>query len=939
MSIAPGSRLGQYEIVSLIGEGGMGAVYRARDTKLGREVAIKVVLEAFVSDRERLARFEREARALAALNHPNIATLYGMEECDGRHFLAMELVPGPTLAELIAIGRPEAESGSSKLRDSVSAAGRDALSIAIQIAEGLEAAHERGIVHRDLKPANIKITPDGKVKVLDFGLAKAGADPGASSSSASLANSPTLTAMGTQAGLILGTASYMSPEQARGMSGDHRSDVFSFGVVLFEMLTGRQPFQGETVSDVLASVLAREPELSTLPPELAPKLKDLVKRCLEKQPRRRWQAIGDVRHELELIAADPRGVPATSPDPLADADSKALASRTSQPLWRRALPIAAAVVITAAATAGVFIATRPAPPPAQVSRFVVPYAAGQTRTITSRPSLAISPDGARIAYVSNRDIVIRTLSDLEPRTLSRGALANLASSPFSLVFSPDGNSLAYWDQGDAKIKRIEIAGGPPVPICPVDTPGAITWAGDYLYFSVRGAIMRVGSGGGNPEAIVKVDPDAMITAPRVMDDGRLLFSIASPVEGANDRWDAARIVILQPGDPIEKATTLVEGGSDPRHLSSGHLVYQASGVLMARTYNPRTGVVGGASAMIEGVLRGATVLGAGFAWYGVSSNGTLLYMPGAVGQTGQDLKLSWFDRNGKPDLLPIPTGPYAYPRVSPNGKSFVYNRLDPKEASIWVYDIATGSSPRRLTFDGSARYPMWSSDSQYVLFVSEREGATGIYRQRADGSGTAERLTTSAKDEQHLPHSMSPDGATLLVDRIANRSVTLMTYSMKDKTIAPFGTITSQTQTGARFSPDGKWVAYSVRGEGQSVNTTLVQPYPATGAKYEISTVKEDGHHQVWAADGKELMYTPAPGPLLTVVKIRTVPSFSFEPGTAVARPFTNSPPVAISPFDFDRSANRLLGMLTPGQLDGSILRDEMRVVLNWTEELKARVK
>ena len=295
MPLTPGVRLGSYEIVSLLGEGGMGKVYHARDTKLGRDVAIKIILEPFVEDRERLARFEREARALAALNHPNIATLYGMETADGQHFLAMELVDGPTLQETIGAAGGGLEVGR-------------AVGLARQIAEGLEAAHEKGVVHRDLKPANIKISADDRVKILDFGLATIGSAPGSQASlHNSLANSPTLTAIGTAAGVILGTASYMSPEQARGLVADHRSDIFSFGVVLYEMLTGRQPFRGDTVSDVLASILAREPDLNALPPTLAPRLSELVTRCMEKHPKQRWQAIGDIRHELERIAADPRG--------------------------------------------------------------------------------------------------------------------------------------------------------------------------------------------------------------------------------------------------------------------------------------------------------------------------------------------------------------------------------------------------------------------------------------------------------------------------------------------------------------------------------------------------------------------------------------------------------------------------------------------------------
>ena len=358
MPLSPGTRLGGYEILSSLGAGGMGEVYRGRDTKLGREVAIKVLLEAVALDPDRISRFEREAKALAALNHPHIAALHGMEEFERRHFLVMELVEGETLAERLQRGAIPIEQ---------------TLRIAVQIAEGLEAAHEKGIVHRDLKPANVKITPDEKVKLLDFGLAKA---METETSAANLAQSPTLSLMGTRAGVILGTAAYMSPEQARGLPADHRSDVFSFGVVLYEMLTGRQPFQGETAPDILASVLARDPDITALPPNVNPRVHDLVTRCLNKNPRRRWQSIGDVRAEIETIAADPRG-----------ASSRVLANAPQRPLWKRAIPIAIAVVIASAITGAVAWSLRPSAAPLVVTRFPLVLGEGQFFTNTGRRNI------------------------------------------------------------------------------------------------------------------------------------------------------------------------------------------------------------------------------------------------------------------------------------------------------------------------------------------------------------------------------------------------------------------------------------------------------------------------------------------------------------------------------------------------------------------------
>ena len=913
MALPTGTRLGTYEIVSSLGAGGMGEVYRARDTKLGREVAVKLVLEAFLTDKDRLGRFEREARSLAAINHPNIATLYGLEESGGRHFLVMELVDGLTLGELLARGPLTLEH---------------TVVIARQIAEALEAAHDKGIVHRDLKPANVKITPDDKVKVLDFGLAKAAGAHDEGSHASSIANSPTLTAMGTQAGMILGTASYMSPEQARGASGDHRSDVFSFGVVLYEMLTGRQPFQGETVSDVLASVLARDPDLAQLPPDLSPRLTDLVKRCLDKHPKRRWQAIGDVRHELESLAANPRQSAVTP------AAASSAPPTPAPPLWR-ALPVAAAIVVTAGATAGIFLATRPAPPIPLVSRFVVPYGAEQVRTVTSRPALAISPDGTLVAYSANREIFVRPLADVGARILSRGSSANLAATPFSLVFSPNSRSIAYWEQGDEKIKRLELSGGAPVPISAAGAPQGITWHGDHLYFTRPGNVMRVLASGGEPEVVATVKADETTTAPHVLPDGRLLFSIAPPGDASTDRWVGARLVAQHPGNDASR-TVLVEGGSDPRYLPSGHLLYQSGGILFVRAFNPASNVVGNAIPMVEGILRGGSSLGAGLAWYDISANGTLIYLPGPVGAIEQDLRIAWFNRAGQPEFLPVPSGPYQHPRVTRDGKRIAFARVEKGESAVWVHDLTAGTSARRLTFGGQDRYPIWSHDGQRVIFQSAREGTVGIFWQRADG--TAERLTSAAKDTAHIPLSVSPDGSAMLFDQVSGETTTLMLFSFKERSAVQFGGVASVTMTGAAFSPDGKWVAYSTRESRQTSNYTYVQPYLATGAKYQISTSREDGHHQVWSADGRELFYTPGPGPLLTAVKISAAPAFTFSPGEAVARPFTNNAPNTGRTFDVGGPGVRLLGLIPPGQSDASS-RSDIHIVLNWLEEVRARVK
>ena len=414
----------------------MGEVYLARDTKLGRSVALKIVREGLAADPDRVLRFEREAKVLAALNHPHIAALYGMEQTDGRHFLVMELVEGETLADRLRRGAMPVE---------------ETLKIVLQIADALEAAHEKGIVHRDLKPANVKVTPDEKVKVLDFGLAKAMETDRAG---ASVSDSPTLSMMASQAGIILGTAAYMSPEQAKGFPADHRSDVFSFGVVLYEMLTGRQPFQGETAPDVLASVLVRDPELTKLPPDLNPRLPEIVKRCLEKSPKRRWQAIGDLRTEIETVAAAPRLLPT--------------AARFEQrPLWRRAIPIAVTAVLAAAVGAAAVWSLRSPAPPQQVTRFLFPLAADASLTGAGRHSIALSPDGRQMAFVANTRIYLRSLSALDAKPIPGTEGFQNITSP---TFSPDGQMLAFYAQSEQALKRIATSGGAAVTICSAANP-------------------------------------------------------------------------------------------------------------------------------------------------------------------------------------------------------------------------------------------------------------------------------------------------------------------------------------------------------------------------------------------------------------------------------------------------------------------------------------
>jgi serine/threonine-protein kinase len=900
----------------------MGEVYRARDTKLGRDVAVKILLDALAADPERIARFDREAKVLASLNHPNIAALFGMEEADGRHFLIMELVEGETLAERIDKSKGLRAEGSGLALDVT-------LAIALQIAEGLEAAHEKGIVHRDLKPANVKITPDEKVKVLDFGLAKA---MEADRSPSNLTHSPTLSMMATQAGMILGTAAYMSPEQAKGFPADHRSDVFSFGVVLFEMLTGRQPFRGETAPDILASVLARDPELNTLPQNLNPRLHDLVRRCLEKVPKRRWQAIGDVRAELETIAANPHAAPVSVAQPAAP----------PRPLWRRALPVVVTAVVVFALTAGAMWRLRPSVP-APVMRFAIAIPDGQQLTPFGR-AIAVSPAGTHIVYFANRRLYLRSLSDLEVRPITGGAAAGNTTQT-NPVFSPDGQSIAYFEQGDGTIKRIALSGGAAVTVCEIDNLLGMSWDGDTIFFGQGSkGIMRVSANGGKPETVASVNAGEVAHGPQLLPDGQtLLFTLATGT--AADRWDKARIVAESLKSHERK--TLIDGGSDARYLPTGHLVYALGGVVFAVPFDVKRLVPsGGPVPIVEGVRR--TIGTTGSALFSISNTGSLVYVPGPVSTTGGQMSVGLFDRKGGSELLKLQPGAYQLPRMAPDGKRIAFASDDGKEASIWIYELSGTSSMRRLTFEGQGhnRFPVWSADGQHVAFQSDREGDLGIFWQRADGTGTAERLTKADEGVSHIPESWAPggpgsdDGERFLYNAGKGGPTSLWVFSLKDRKAVRFDAVESpaRTLTGAVFSPDGRWVAYASQ-ERRPSSAVYVQPFPPTGAKYQISKDPDGGHHPMWSPDGAELVFTPGAGTRLNAVRVTTRPSFTVGEAMPVPRPFQGAPSNFERPFDISRDGQHFLGLIETAQTQsGAPAAQQIHVVLNWFEELKARV-
>jgi serine/threonine-protein kinase len=896
-----GTRLGHYEIESSLGAGGMGKVYQARDTRLGRSVAVKVLVEAFAKDPERIARFEREAKVLASLNHANIAALHGFEQLGGTHFLVMELVQGETLAERISRGPIPIDQ---------------ALAIAHQIAEALEAAHEKGVVHRDLKPANVKITPEGKVKVLDFGLAKA---MDSSPAYADLSNSPTLSVMATNAGMILGTAAYMSPEQARGENTDARSDVFSFGCVFYEMLTGRQGFQGRTVSDILASVLARDLDYSLLPAKLNPKISQLIRRAAEKEPKRRWQAVGDMRVEIESAMSAPYEEAATH-----------------RPLWKRAIPIVVTAIVVAATTAGVMWHPRTVKP-AGLTRFPFVIPADQRFTRPGRHIVAISPDGANIVYVANRQLYLRAMAEMESRPIQGTNLD--VDTPF---FSPDGQSVGFHSIAENKLKKIAITGGASVTICDEQNPYGASWTSDdqILVGAGPAGIFRVSANAGKPETVIAVKPNEAAHGPQLLPGGQaILFTLATGT--SNDRWDKAQIVVqsLKSGE----RKTIWEGGSDARYVPSGHIVFASGSTLMAFPFDAqKLARTGGPVPVVEGVLRTpAGGITTGAAHFSVSDSGSIAYIPGV--DSGEDRILALVDLNGTRHPLSVKPASYFNPRFSPNGKQkqIAVSTDDGKDSVVWVYDLAGTTSMRRLTFGGANRFPLWSPDGERIVFQSDREGDPALFSQRADGNGSAERLTKSeVKQPSFSPDAWSLDRKTLLFSSVGSTDTGIWSVVLGERDAKPKLLIDTPSKRDdfANISPDGHWLVYESNETGRM--EIYVRPFPlADNTKFQITTAGFS--FPIWAPDGKRIFFVQngqANGHLFSI-DIQTQPSFVFGQPTPlpIEGIAVNGGPGLPRGYDISPDGKQFVVMMSPTEATRAGQGQQINVTLNWFEELKKR--
>jgi eukaryotic-like serine/threonine-protein kinase len=923
MPLVIGESVGPYQVLAPIGVGGMGEVYRARDTKLDREVALKVLPEVFTADPERVARFQREAQLLASLNHPNIATIHGLEESNGVQALVLELVEGPTVADRIA-HRPIPLD--------------EALPIARQIAEALEAAHEKGVIHRDLKPANIKVTPDGAVKVLDFGLAKlldsdaAAAGPPRAYSPA-VTNSPTITTPAmTQMGVILGTAAYMSPEQAKGKPADKRSDIWAFGCVLYEMLTAKRAFDGEDVSDTLAAVLRAEPNWAALPADMPVAIRTLIQGSLKKDARQR---IGDVSTILFLLENHATLSPAAAGGP--------------SPATRVRRAVAAAVALAAIGALGI-IAGRSMRPsvsaPPTVTRFAFTLPDDQRFTQNGNHIIAISPDGTRLAYVANRRLFLRSLSELESRPIAGTEVAEgLISAP---VFSPDGQSIAYWvgiQPEGGTLKRIPVTGGAATTLCGIAFPSGMTWSADGILVGLRNnTIVRVAANGGQPELLVTVK-DGQLWGPQMLPGGdAVLFSVAKiggilgvfPTD-----WDKARVVVRSLKTGEER--TVIDGGSDARYLRTGHIIYFSGSTLFAMPFDSdRRAVTGRAVPMVADVFRARSELRtAGAVYAGISESGTLAYISGS---TSVKTDVAFIERMGQVTPLKLQSGLYQVPRVSPDGQHFAVERIDNEETHIWIGDLTSAPSLQQLTLGGKQNaFPVWSPDGQRIAFQSDREGDTAIFQQRSDGTGTVERLTKPDERTTHVPHAWSRDGGTLLFSEThVDGTFALKALSVKDRTVTPFGGVQSvRYSPAAVFSPDGRWVAYTLGATEGNVGSNaqvFVQPFPATGAHYPVAR----GIHPLWSPDGGVLFYHRLPDTadhmeMVTVTSRSGQVNFTFSnPVSLPLREMRYSPPGGERNWDAMPDGKRFLGILPVS--DAGAGRGQINVVINWIEELKQQV-
>ena len=896
MALAAGTRLGPYEIISPLGAGGMGEVYLATDSSLDRQVAIKVLPGSMTRDKERVARFEREAKLLASLNHPNIAAIHGFHDSSGTRFLVMEYVEGQTLSDHLKNGAVAVE---------------DALDIAKQITEALEAAHGQGVVHRDLKPANVMIRPDGAVKVLDFGLAKAMSDE---VSGQEQANSPTITANYTRPGVVLGTAAYMSPEQARGRPLDKRTDIWSLGIILFECLTGERLFQGETANDSMGAILHKDPDWSLLPPGTPPTIQLLLRRCLSKDRKRRLHDVADARIELENSLVDPTSTSLGLAAAILDVPRK----RHS---WRWAAMLAVVFAAVGVVTGWVL---KP-PPPSRVVRLTMSIP--PQILVDSWQGPVFSPDGRQIlihAQESENASRVLMVRDLDQQGFRQLAGTDDARGPF---FSADGAWIAF--EQDDKLKRMPLRGGSPITLCDAPSMRGGTWAADgSIIFAPdnTGGLMRIPASGGTPEPFTTLGDDGASTShrfPSALPDGRGVL-LTSTIDYAS--WDRTSIMVVSGAGGAAKE--LIKGGKGGKYVAPGYLVFQRENTLLAARFDlDRLELSSAAVPVMEGVAGDAS-------WqpkFSIDDHGTLMY----IDSTESDWRLVFVDRLGNEEPIGKHIGQFGRPRLSPDGRFIAMGIRNGSEWQLGVLELERDILRVFRSSEEVANW-VWAPDGQWLgVAARQQSGLTDLYRVRADLSGKLERLTQS--ERPRWPEDWAPDGLSLLfTERIpptGEGDVNRLTFDeqgnvKRDSEVIADG---PNWQVRARYSPDGKWISYTSYESGDG--EILVRPSDGSGTPVRVST--SEGRTSRWSPTEDVIYYLGQESGQLTLYAVKyTVTEGKLAP---------LAPEIIFTPKDLERhqnefevakDGNRFLFAVEADKTAASV-RHEPNIVLNWTKELE----